>query len=260
MHTGLTLSKHSRFGVELWFSQQNHRNRHPKTIMVPYQSFLWGNDGRFQVRAWFGCSHEQMKPNTANMMAHQVKTNYFEVLDCKIVNCDSYSEIKVNVKHSMRMQQICILLALMGHMCGWGRQRGRLRWLGKEVRTMRLGGGRCCWSCCCRLSNYACCVIVYDLKWRSDACDLFTEFCLMFAELCLIVWWKTSREGQTFSIIMMSVFSSPPNELVMFEKQRYFLWYMIVVQCSMFHDVFTVVVFTYSYYFQYGHQLCCSVH
>ena len=62
-----------------------------------------------------------MKGNTANMMAPWVETKYFEVLDCKIINCKACSEIKLNAKHSKQMNQILRLLASMGHLCGGGK-------------------------------------------------------------------------------------------------------------------------------------------
>ena len=74
-----------------------------------------------------------MKGKAANMMAHWVERNYFDVLDCKIVNCDACSNIKLNAKHLKQMHLILRQLASLGHLSGWGRQRDRQQLLGKEV-------------------------------------------------------------------------------------------------------------------------------
>ena len=55
------------------------------------------------------------------------------MLDCKIVNCDACSHIKLNGKHSKQMHQILRLLASMGPVFCWGRQRDRGQLLGKEA-------------------------------------------------------------------------------------------------------------------------------
>ena len=71
-----------------------------------------------------------MKEKTGNMMAHWVERNYFDVLDCKFVNCDACSNIKLNAKE---LEANAPNFAAAGFL-------GSLEWLGKAERPSAIAG------------------------------------------------------------------------------------------------------------------------
>jgi len=210
---GLTLSKQSRIGSKVRIPQESTPNSkygaESEILVGKWRSNL--SDSRIRVQSWINQSKNSkhtvsLGPNRlfwgAWLQNHQLRL--------------LLSKTWEREAPSLRMHQIHVVLASMGHICNWGRHRDCWQLLAKEVRaTRRLGGGRCCWSCCCHsvgLWGSLLFVIWSDVRTGASVRRILLD--------CLLE--NIVRRTDVFRQYDDLLFN-PAKKLVMFEKQLCFL-------------------------------------